>query len=63
MDPHPNPAEAAEFADFFQQALAGLADEERQVVDLKLQELTNEEVAELRQGIETAGGWRRNRVG
>ena len=45
-DPHPTPAQAAEFADFFGQALAGLDDEERQVVDLKLQELTNEEVAE-----------------
>ena len=45
-DPRPTPAEAAEFADFFQQALAGLDDEERQVVDLKLQELTNDEIAE-----------------
>ncbi len=45
-DPHPTPAAAAEFADFFQQALAGLDEEERQVVDLKLQELTNDEVAE-----------------
>ena len=46
VDPPPTPAEAAEFADFFQQALAGFDDEERQVVDMKLQELTNEEVAE-----------------
>ena len=45
-DPRPTPAEAAEFADFFQQALAGLDDEERQVAELKLQELTNEEVAD-----------------
>ena len=35
-DPHPTPAEAAEFADFFTQALAGLDDEERRVVDFKL---------------------------
>ncbi len=41
----PTPAEAAEFADFFRQALAGLDDEERQVAELKLQELTNDEVA------------------
>jgi RNA polymerase sigma factor (sigma-70 family) len=44
-DPQPNPAEAAEFADFFEQLLTGLDDQERQVVDLKLQQLTNEEVA------------------
>jgi len=42
----PTPAEAAEFADQFQQVLAGLDDEERQVIDLKLQECTNEEIAE-----------------
>jgi RNA polymerase sigma factor (sigma-70 family) len=46
VDPHPNPAEAVEFADFLQQTLASLDPEERQVVDLKLQELTNEEVAD-----------------
>ena len=45
-DPHPDPAEAAEMADFFDQALAGLDDEERQVVDLKLQGLTHEEAAD-----------------
>ncbi len=44
-DPRPTPAEAAEFADFFRQALAGLDEEERQVAELKLQELTNDEVA------------------
>jgi RNA polymerase sigma factor (sigma-70 family) len=45
----PTPAEAAEFADQFQHVVAQLDDEERQVVDLKLQECTNEEVA-LRMG-------------
>jgi RNA polymerase sigma factor (sigma-70 family) len=44
--PGPTPAEAAEFADQFQQLLAGLDDEERQIVDLKLQECTHDEVAE-----------------
>lgn len=43
--PGPTPGEAAEFADQFQQLIAGLDEEERQVVDLKLQECTNEEVA------------------
>ena len=41
----PTPAEAAEFADQLQQLLAGLDEEERQMVDLKLQECTHEEVA------------------
>ena len=45
-DPRPTPAETAEFADFFEQVMAGLDEEERQVVDLKLQECTNEEAAE-----------------
>ncbi|HVS38150.1 MAG TPA: sigma-70 family RNA polymerase sigma factor [Gemmataceae bacterium] len=45
-DPRPTPADAAEFADWFEKALAGLDEEEQQVVDLKLQELTNEEVAD-----------------
>src|SRR5262249_34389478 len=44
--PGPTPAEAAEFADQFQRVLAGLDDEERQLVDLKLQECTNDEIAE-----------------
>jgi RNA polymerase sigma factor (sigma-70 family) len=44
--PGPSPAEAAEFADQFQRVLAGLDEEERQVVDLKLQECTNDEIAE-----------------
>lgn len=42
----PTPAEATEFADQFQQLLASLDEEERQIVDLKLQELTHKEVAE-----------------
>jgi RNA polymerase sigma factor (sigma-70 family) len=46
VDPNPSPAEAAEFADQFQQLLAGMDEEERQVVDLKLQEHTNDEVAQ-----------------
>ena len=45
-DRGPAPDEAAAFADQFEQLLAGLDDEERQVVALKLQEHTNEEVAE-----------------
>jgi RNA polymerase sigma factor (sigma-70 family) len=44
--PGPTPAEAAAFADQFQQLLAGLDAEERQIVDLKLQECTHDEVAE-----------------
>ncbi len=46
VDEHATPAEAAEFADQFQQLIGSLNEEERQVVDLKLQECTNEEVAE-----------------
>ncbi|HYV38268.1 MAG TPA: sigma-70 family RNA polymerase sigma factor [Gemmataceae bacterium] len=44
-DSNPTPAEAAEFADQFQQLLSTLDDEERAIVDLKLQEFTHEEVA------------------
>ena len=43
--PGPTPAEAAEFADQFQQIISALGDEERQVVDLRLQECTAEEMA------------------
>jgi RNA polymerase sigma factor (sigma-70 family) len=46
IDPDPTPAEAAAFTEQFEHLLAGLDDEERQVVDLKLQDLTNDEVAE-----------------
>ena len=42
----PTPAEAAEFADEFQKLLGRLDEEARQVVDLKLQEFTNEQAAE-----------------
>jgi RNA polymerase sigma factor (sigma-70 family) len=44
--PGPSPAEAVAFADQFQHVLAALDEEERQVVDLKLQECTNEEIAQ-----------------
>lgn len=43
--PGPTPAEAAEFADLFEQLLASLDEEERQIVDLKLQEHTHLEIA------------------
>jgi len=42
----PTPAEAAEFADQFEKIISALDEEERQVVDLKLQECTMEEMAE-----------------
>jgi RNA polymerase sigma-70 factor (ECF subfamily) len=45
VDPRPSPAEAAEFADQFQQVMASLDEEERRFVDLKLQQCTNLEVA------------------
>jgi RNA polymerase sigma-70 factor, ECF subfamily len=45
-DPGPSPDEAVEFADQFQQVLGTLDEEERQVVDLKLQDYTNDEVGE-----------------
>jgi RNA polymerase sigma-70 factor (ECF subfamily) len=41
----PTPAEAAEFSDQLQKLLASLDDEQRQVVDLKLQDFTNKEIA------------------
>jgi RNA polymerase sigma factor (sigma-70 family) len=44
--PGPTPAEAAEFEDQFRQLLATLDDEERQIVDLKLQDCTQEEIAQ-----------------
>jgi RNA polymerase sigma factor (sigma-70 family) len=46
VDRRPSPAEAAEFADQLEQLLGSLDAEEQQVVDLKLQGMTNEEVAE-----------------
>ncbi len=42
----PTPSEAAEFDDELQKLLASLDDEQRQVVDLKLQNFTHEEIAE-----------------
>ncbi len=44
--PGPSPAEAVAFADQFQQVLAGFEEEERRLTELKLQEFTNDEVAE-----------------
>lgn len=41
----PTPDEAAEFTEQFQKVLSGLDEEERQLVDLKLQQYTNEEAA------------------
>jgi RNA polymerase sigma factor (sigma-70 family) len=46
VDPQPLPDEEAAFADQFEQLVTGLNSEEQQVVDLKLQGFTNEEVAE-----------------
>lgn len=42
----PTPAEAAEFGDQLQQLLAEMDDEERQLVEFKLQQYTNQEMAE-----------------
>jgi RNA polymerase sigma factor (sigma-70 family) len=47
-DRHATPveaAEAAEFTEFFEKLLADFDPEERQIVDLKLQELTNDQIA------------------
>ena len=44
-DSEPTPAEAAEFADTFTKLVSGLDEEERQLVDLKLQQFTNDEIA------------------
>jgi RNA polymerase sigma factor (sigma-70 family) len=44
--PGPTPAEAAAFDDQFQQLLASLDEEERQIIDLKLQDCTQEEIAQ-----------------
>ena len=43
--PEPTPAEAAEFADQLQQLLAGMDEEERRVVELKLEQHTNLQMA------------------
>jgi RNA polymerase sigma factor (sigma-70 family) len=44
--PGPSPVEEVAFTDQFEQLLGSLDEEERQIVDLKLQELTHEEVAQ-----------------
>lgn len=44
--PGPTPGEEAAFADTFRQALESMTDEERQMVEWRLQELTQEEIAE-----------------
>ena len=44
--PDPTPVEAAEFADELQQLLAALDEEERQLVELKLEQYKNAEIAE-----------------
>ncbi len=43
----PSPDESAEFADQFDQVMASFTDEERRIVEFKLQERTNDEVAAL----------------
>jgi RNA polymerase sigma factor (sigma-70 family) len=45
VDPNPTPDQAAALAEQLEQVLATLNEEERQLVDLKLQEFTNDEVA------------------
>lgn len=45
-DPGLSPADAVEFADQFERLLESLDAEERRIVDLKLQDCTNEEAAE-----------------
>lgn len=42
----PTPAEAAEFADELQRLLSGMDDEQRQLVELKLEQYTNREIAD-----------------
>jgi RNA polymerase sigma-70 factor (ECF subfamily) len=44
--PQPTPAEAAEFADQLGQLLDGMDEEERRVVELKLEQCTNQETAD-----------------
>jgi len=46
VDSAPAPDAAMEFSDTFTALLEALSEEERQLVDLKLQDLTNDEVAE-----------------
>ena len=44
--PGPSPSDEAAFADTFRQALDGLNEEERQIVEWRLQEFTQDEIAE-----------------
>ena len=44
--PQPTPSEAIAFADQLEQLLSSFDEEERQIVDLKLQDFTQEEIAE-----------------
>lgn len=44
--PGPSPEEQVEFAEQFEALLGGLDEEERQIVDLKLQECTHDQIAE-----------------
>ncbi len=45
VDPQPTPAEAAEFKEQFERLMTSFEEEERHLVDLKLQQCTNLEVA------------------
>jgi RNA polymerase sigma factor (sigma-70 family) len=46
VDPHGDPVDAVALADQLEQVLAMLDERERQIVDLKLQDLTNDDVAQ-----------------
>jgi RNA polymerase sigma factor (sigma-70 family) len=45
VDPHTDRPQAEDLADRLAEVLGALSPEEREVVDLKLQDLTNEEIA------------------
>lgn len=45
-DPTPTPEEAAIFTDAFEHVIASLAEEERRILELRLQEQTHEQIAE-----------------
>jgi RNA polymerase sigma-70 factor (ECF subfamily) len=47
LEPGQNPAEVAEFADQFRSLLDQLDPEQQRVVDLKIQDYTNEQIAEM----------------
>ncbi len=44
--PGPTPSDEAAFADTFRQALEGMTEEERQMVECRLQDMTQDEIAE-----------------